>query len=103
MDILAGRKPQRPTFCGNKVDIWPNNQILVKSSENEVENLENGDVSSVSRKCHQKIGDFISSVFRATSSLSLEDAQAEYEAKRIRQQSELKEVIEKNVDKAGNL
>ena len=97
MDILAGRKPQKPTFCGNKVDIWPNNQILV-SFENEVESLENGDVTSVSRKWHQKIGDFICSVFRATSSLSLDDAEAEYEAKRFRQEKELKEVIEKKVD-----
>ena len=80
------------------MDIWPNNQILV-SFENEVEKLENGDVSLVSSKWHQKIGNSICSVFKATSSLSLEDAQAEYEEKRMRQQKELKDVIEKNVDK----
>ena len=98
MDIFPWRKPQKPTFCGNKVDIWPNNQILV-SFEKEAEKLEKGDVSSVSTKWHHKIGNSICSVFRATSSLSLEDAQAEYEEKRTRQEKELKEVIEKNVEK----
>ena len=95
MEKVPWRKSQKPTFCGNKVDIWPNNQTLVRS-ENEVEKLEN--LSSVSTNWKQKIGKSICSVFRATSSLSLEDAQAEYEAKRMRQQDELKEVIEKNVD-----
>ena len=95
MDKFPWRKP---TFGGNKVDIWPNNQTLV-SFEKDGEKLENGDVSSVSTKWHQQIGNSICSVFRATSSLSLEDAQAEYEAKRMRQEKELKEVIENNVDK----
>ena len=99
MDIFPWRKPQKPTFRGNKVDIWPKNKEILVSFENEVEKPGNGDASSVSSKWHQKIGNSICSVFRATSSLSLEDAQAEYEEKRKRQKKELKEVIEKNVDK----
>ena len=81
----------------NKVDIWHSNQALV-SFDNEVEKLGNLDASSVSTKWHQKLGNSICSVFRPTSSLSLEDAQAEYEAKRMRQEDKLKDVIEKNVD-----
>ena len=99
MDIFPWRKPRKPTFYGNKVDIWPKNEQILVSFENEVEKPGNGDASSVSSKWHQKIGNSICSVFRATSSLSLEDAQAEYEEKRKRRKKELKEVIEKKVDK----
>ena len=94
METFPWRKPQKPTLCKNKVDIWSIDQTLV-SFENGIEKL---DVSSVSTKWHQNIGNSICSVFRATSSLSLEDAQAEYKAKRMRQQDELKDVIEKNAD-----
>ena len=76
MEKVAWGKSQKSTLCGrNKVDILPNYQT-------EVEKLENPDAISVSTKWHQKIGNSLCSVFRATTSMSLEDAQADYEAKK---------------------
>ena len=92
MDI----KFQNPTLRGNKVDVWASNQSMVAFEKFEKPDAR---LRSVSTKWWQKIGNSVCSVFRATSSLSLEEAQAEYEAKRMRQQDELKEVIEKKVEK----
>ena len=84
----------------NKIDVFTVDHKLA-AFDVEIEKFRDPDdfYDTGSTTCCQKIGKFFGSIFRVTSDLSLEEAQAEYEAKKEKREDELIEIVEKKVYK----
>ena len=84
----------------NKIDVFTVDNKLA-AFDVEIEKFRDPDdfYDTGSTTCCQKIGKFFGSIFRVTSDLSLEEAQAEYEAKKEKREDELIEIVEKKVYK----
>ena len=79
----------RPSCCAT-----PCSTAAAGSSRSPLSSLA---TDSGSTTCCQKLGKFFGSIFRVTSDKSLEEAQAEYEAKKERREDELIEIVEKKI------
>ena len=81
----------------NKVDVFPVDHK--QAFEGEMDKYKDPEdfFDSGSTTCCQKLGKFFGSIFRVTSDKSLEEAQAEYEAKKERREDELIEIVEKKI------
>ena len=101
-DISSAGKPKKPTttMSLNKIDVFTVDHKLA-AFDVEIEKFRDPDdfYDTGSTTCCQKIGKFFGSIFRVTSDLSLEEAQAEYEAKKEKREDELIEIVEKKVYK----
>ena len=86
------------TMSANKIDVFTVDHDKA-AFEREIENYKDDFDDSGSTSCCQKIDKFFGSIFRVTSDLSLEEAQAEYEAKKEKREEELAEIVEKKVYK----
>ena len=84
----------------NKIDVFTVDNKLA-AFDVEIEKFRDPDdfYDTGSTTCCQKIGKFFGSIFRVTSDLSLEEAEAEYEAKKEKREDELIEIVEKKVYK----
>ena len=84
----------------NKIDVFTVDHKLA-AFEGEIEKYKGLDdiYDSGSTTCCQKLGRLFGSIFRVTSDLSLEEAEAEYEAKKEKREEELIEIVEKKVYK----
>ena len=83
-------------MSANKIDVFTVDRKA--AFEGEIEKYKDDFYDSGSEtNCCQKIGKFFGSIFRVTSDLSLEEAQAEYEAKKEKREEELIEIVEKKV------
>ena len=84
----------------NKIDVFTVDHKLA-AFDVEIEKFRDPDdfYDTGSTTCCQKIGKFFGSIFRVTSDLSLEEAEAEYEAKKEKREEELIEIVEKKVYK----
>ena len=101
-DISSAGKPKKPTttMSLNKIDVFTVDNKLA-AFDVEIEKFRDPDDfnDTGSTTCCQKIGKFFGSIFRVTSDLSLEEAEAEYEAKKEKREDELIEIVEKKVYK----
>ena len=91
-------KKARTTMSANKIDVFTVDHNKA-AFEREIENYKDDFDDSGSTSCCQKIDKFFGSIFRVTSDLSLEEAQAEYETKKEKREEELIEIVEKKVYK----
>ena len=100
-NICSARKPKKATMSTNKIDVFTVDHKLA-AFEGEIEKYKDLDDfydSGSTTTCCQKLGKFFGSIFRVTSDLSLEEAEAEYEAKKEKREEELIEIVEKKVYK----
>ena len=81
----------------NKVDVFPVDHKQAFEGEMDKYKDQEDFFDSGSMTCCQKLGKFFGSIFRVTSDKSLEEAQAEYEAKKERREDELIEIVEKKI------
>ena len=99
-DTSSAGKPKKTTttMSSNKIDVFTVDHKLA-AFDVEIEKVRDLDdfYDSGSTTCCQKIGKFFGSIFRVTSDLSLEEAQAEYEAKKEKREEELIDIVEKKV------
>ena len=98
-NISSAGKEKNPTIMSaNKIDVFTVDHNKA-AFEREIENYKDDFDDSGSTSCCQKIDKFFGSIFRVTSDLSLEEAQAEYESKKEKREEELIEIVEKKVYK----
>ena len=72
----------------NKVDVFTIDRKLAAFEVDKNKELdEYYDSSGESSTCFQKLGNHLGSIFRVTSSLTLEEAEAEYEARKERREA----------------
>ena len=83
----------------NKVDVFTIDRKLAAFEVDKNKELDDYYDSGESSTCFQKLGNHLGSIFRVTSSLTLEEAEAEYEARKERREDELVEIVEKKVYK----
>ena len=90
-------KPKKLAMSRNKVDVFPVDHKQAFEGEMDKYKDQEDFFDSGSTTCCQKLGKFFGSIFRVTSDKSLEEAQAEYEAKKERREDELIEIVEKKI------
>ena len=83
----------------NKIDVFTVDHNKLAAIEEYKDLDDNFYDSGSTTTCCQKLGRFFGSIFRVTSSLSLEQAEAEYEAKKEKREEEMIEIVEKKVYK----
>ena len=84
----------------NKVDVFTIDRKLAAFEVDKNRELDDYyDSGGESSTCFQKLGNHFGSIFRVTSSLTLEEAEAEYEARKEKREDELVEIVEKKVYK----
>ena len=83
----------------NKVDVFTIDRKLAAFEVDKNKELDDYYDSGESSSCFQKLGNHLGSIFRVTSGLTLEEAEAEYEARKERREDELVEIVEKKVYK----
>ena len=76
----------------NKVDVFTIDRKLAAFEVDKNKELDEYYDSGESSTCFQKLGNHLGSIFRVTSNLSLEEAEAEYEARKERREDELVEI-----------
>ena len=84
-------------MSSNKIGVFSVDHKLAAWPERELEKYKDGGGGGSTNPCCQKLGKIFGSIFRVTSGLSLEEAEAEYEAKKEKREEELVEIVEKKV------
>merc|ERR1711971_1445766 len=100
-NICSAEKPKKSQkMSKNKIDVFTvDHNKLAAFEEEKYKDLDSDFDDSGSTSCCQKIDKFFGSIFRVTSDLSLEEAEAEYEAKKEKREEEMIEIVEKKVYK----
>ena len=81
----------------NKIDVFSIDHKLAAWPDEEIEKFKDLDDDGGGGSTNSCFSKFFGSIFRVTSNLSLEEAQAEYEAKKGKREEELIEIVEKKV------
>ena len=99
-NICSAGKAKKSKMSKNKIGVFTvDHNKLAAFEEEKYKDLDSDFYDSGSSTCCQKLGRFFGSIFRVTSDLSLEEAEAEYEAKKEKREEEMIEIVEKKVYK----